>query len=159
MPSKKSASEKPTRVRRAPAGSIPVLAHRSVRLELHAAGGKSPFGRMKGVEVRRNPWTPDDIVTLLKFVCTFQAAKYMYGLIKLWMEYRKAQKIEIRVGEYELKIEGHVSDKALEKKIERFKELIRGATYDDIEVDSPKGARRNIPAKLASKKAPRPGGK
>jgi hypothetical protein len=100
----------------------------------------------------RNPWTPDDIVILLKFVVTYQAGKYLIQLIKLWMDYRKAQKIEIKVGDNELKIEGHVSDKALEKKIEQFRELIKGATYDDIEVVLPKGARRNIPAKLASKK-------
>jgi hypothetical protein len=60
--------------------------------------------------------------------------------------------IEIKVGDNELKIEGPVSDKVLEKRIERFRELIKGATYDDIEVTLPKGARRNIPVKLATKK-------
>lgn len=106
----------------------------------------------------RNPWTPDDIVILLKFVVTYQAGKYLIELIKLWMDYRKAKKIEIKVGDCELKIEGHISNKALEKKIEQFRELVKGATYDDIEVELPKGARRNIPAKLADRKS-KPGGR
>lgn len=114
---------------------------------------KRSLGGIKGA--KRNPWTPDDIVILLKFVITYQAGKYLIELVKLWMEHRKAQKIEIKVGDNELKIEGHVSDKALEKKIERFRKLIKGATYDDIEVTLPKGARRNIPAKLADKKSKR----
>ena len=105
----------------------------------------------KKIKVVRNPWTPDDIIILLKFVVTYQAGRYLIQLIKLWMDYRKAQKIEINVGDKELKIEESVSDKVLEKRIERFRELIKGATYDDIEVSLPKGARRNIPAKLASK--------
>lgn len=103
----------------------------------------------------RNPWTPDDIIILVKFVCTYQAVKYLLELIKLWMEYRKAQRIEIRVGENELKIEGHVNDKVLEKRISQFRELIKGATYDDIKVAIPKGAKRTIPAKLADRKQKR----
>ena len=69
----------------------------------------------------RNPWTPDDIVILFKFVVTYQAGKYLIELIKLWMDYRKAKKIEIKLGDCELKIEGHISNKALEKKIEQFR--------------------------------------
>ncbi len=95
----------------------------------------------------------------LKFAVTYQAGKYLIELIKLWMEHRRAQKIEIKVGDNELKIEGHVSDKVLEKKIERFRELIKGATYDDIEVALPKGARRNIPAKLADRRLSKGGDK
>jgi hypothetical protein len=51
-----------------------------------------------------------------------------------------------------LGIEGHGSDKALEKKIEQFRELIKDVTYDNIKVALPKGTRRNILAKLAAKK-------
>lgn len=145
MPSKKPTSKKRVRVLQAPAGMIPLLANAPERRSRAAAGGK-PIKRL------RNPWMPDDIVILLKFAVTYQAGKYLIELIKLWMDYRKAQKIEIKVGDNELKIEGPVSDKVLEKRIERFRELIKGATYDDIEVTLPKGARRNIPAKLATKK-------
>lgn len=145
MPSKKPTSKKRVRVLQAPAGMIPRLVNAPERRS-RAATGSKPIKRL------RNPWTPDDIVILLKFVVTYQAGKYLIELIKLWMDYRKAQKIEIKVGDNELKIEGPVSDKVLEKRIERFRELIKGATYDDIEVTLPKGARRNIPAKLAVKK-------
>jgi hypothetical protein len=68
------------------------------------------------------------------------------------MEYRNAQRIEIRAGDYELKIEGAVSDKMLEKRITQFRELISGATYDDIKVAIPKGASRKIPSKVAREK-------
>jgi hypothetical protein len=118
----------------------------------------SPGGSKK-IKVERNPWTPDDIIILVKFVCTYQAGKYLLELIKLWMEYRKAQRIEIKVGENELKIEGHVSDKMLEKRVSQFRELIKGATYDDIKVAIPKGANRTIPAKLADRKQKRGTGK
>lgn len=126
----------------APPGLIPSLVNHP---------GKRRLSSSKKIKVVRNPWTPDDIIILLKFVVTYQAGRYLIQLIKLWMDYRKAQKIEINVGDKELKIEESVSDKVLEKRIERFRELIKGATYDDIEVSLPKGARRNIPAKLASK--------
>lgn len=80
----------------------------------------------KQIRVMRNPQTPDDIIILIKFLCTYKAGKYLLGLVKLWMEHHNAQRIEIKVGDAELKIEGHVSEKALEKKITRFRELIAG---------------------------------
>jgi hypothetical protein len=95
----------------------------------------------------KNPWVPPDIVILMKFVCTYGASKAMVELIKAWLEYRKAQKIEVRVGDFELKIEGPVSDKTIEKRINTFKEIIDGATYDDIDVILPKGANRRMPPK------------
>lgn len=147
-PAKKSskalAGRKKVAVLVAPPGFLPSLVNRPVKRRLSGS---------KRIKVVRNPWTLDDIIILLKFVVTYQAGRYLIQLIKLWMDYRKAQKIEVRVGDNELKIEGAVSDKVLEKRIERFRELIKGVTYDDIEVVIPKGARRNIPAKLASKKS------
>ena len=68
---------------------------------------------------------------------SYQASKYLFNLIKLWMEYRKAQRIEIKVGDCELKIEGSVSDRMLEKRISQFRELIRGATYDGHQSSHP----------------------
>jgi hypothetical protein len=158
MPSKKKAPERPSEAPRRRARKVAVLVDPPARWTPAGTGPKRLPGGSGRVKRLRNPWTPDDIVILLKFVVTYQAGKYLIELIKLWMEYRKAKKIEIRVGDYELKIEGHVSDKALEKKIEQFRELVKGATYDDIEVALPKGARRNIPAKLADKK-PKPAGR
>jgi hypothetical protein len=141
-PSKKTAKAPAKRVKVISlTGRMPVL-----------AGQKRSSSIPKGIKVQRNPWVPDDIVILLKFVLTYGAGKYLFELIKLWMHHRNAQKIEIKVGDAELKIEGHISDKALEKKIVCFKELIKGATYEDIEVKLPKGAKRTIPAKLADKK-------
>jgi hypothetical protein len=88
---------------------------------------------------------PTDFVVLIKFVCTYGATKAMVDLIKAWLEYRKAKKVEVRVGDHELKIKGPVSDKALEKRINKFKELIQGAGSDDIQVILPKGANRRMP--------------
>jgi hypothetical protein len=152
MPSKKSTSKKRVRVLQAPAGMIPRLANAPERRKTAGAGSKRSAGGGKPIKRLRNPWTPDDIVILLKFGVTYQAGKYLIELVKLWMDYRKAQKIEIKVGDNELKIERPVSDKVLEKRTERFRELIKEVTYDDIEVTLPKGTRRNIPVKLATKK-------
>jgi len=44
----------------------------------------------------RNPWEPDDIIILIKFLCTYKAGKYLLELVKLWMEHRNAQRIEIK---------------------------------------------------------------
>jgi hypothetical protein len=110
----------------------------------------------KNTRVRRirNPWVPTDIIILIKFLCTYGASKAMVELVKAWMDYRKAKKIEIKVGDNELKIEGPISDRALEKRINRFKELIKHATYDDIEVMLPKGISRKMPPKHSNKKKP-----
>jgi len=108
----------------------------------------------KSTRVRRmrNPWTPTDIIILMKFLCTYGASKAMVELVKAWMDYRKAKKLEVKVGDNELRIEGPISDRALEKRINRFKELITGATYDDIEVKLPEGISRKMPPKQSSKK-------
>lgn len=65
---------------------------------------KIPARGSKRIKRVKNPWTPDDIIVLVKFVCTYQAGKYLLGLIKLWMDYRNAQRIEIKVGDHELKM-------------------------------------------------------
>jgi hypothetical protein len=163
MPARKLTAKTPSKAARrakpavlvAPPGTIPVLVNPPA---VRKSSGKR-HGTIRGIKVMRNPWVPDDIVILLKFVLTYGAGKYLFELIKLWMEYRNAQKIEIRVGDHELKIEGRVSDKTLEKRIAQFRKLIKGATYDDIDVSLPKGANRRIPAKLADKKAKRVKGK
>jgi hypothetical protein len=100
----------------------------------------------------RNPWEPTDIIILIKFLCTYGASKAFVELVKAWMDYRKAKKLEVKVGDNELKIEGTISDRVLEKRINRFRELIEGATYDDIEVTLPKGISRKMPPKQSSKK-------
>jgi hypothetical protein len=159
MPSTKKTPKKPSPTRPKQAGKIAVVINPPMRWTPAGSSRGSFPGGSKSVKPVRNPWTPEDIVIFLKFAVTYQAGKYLIELIKLWMEHRRAQKIEIKVGDNELKIEGHVSDKVLEKKIERFRELIKGATYDDIEVALPKGARRNIPAKLADRRLSKGGDK
>jgi hypothetical protein len=67
------------------------------------------------------------------------------------MEYRKAKRLTVKVGDNELKIEGPVSDRTLEKRINRFKELIEGATYEDIDVVLPRGVNRKITRKKATR--------
>ena len=74
------------------------------------------------------------------------------ALVKAWMDYRKAKEIEIKVGDNELRIKGHVTERVLKKRIETFRDLIRGATSEDIKVTLPKGAKRRIPVKLAAEK-------
>jgi hypothetical protein len=107
---------------------------------------------LENVRRLRNPWVPPDIVTLIKLMCsTYGASKAFVELVKAWMNYRSAKKIEIKVGDSELKIEGAVSDKALENRINKFKDLIRGATYDDIDVVLPKGANRRMPPRRSHK--------
>jgi hypothetical protein len=160
MPAKKLTAKKPSKKSSVKRTKIAVLIDPPVSIaSLANAGRRTRPKSSKKIKVVRNPWIPDDIIILIKFVLTYGAGKYLFELIKIWMEYRKAQKIEIKVGEYELKIEGQISDKAIEKKFAQFRELIKEVTYDDIKVTLPKGANRNIPAKLADRKAKKIGEK
>src|SRR6266576_1874493 len=176
MSARKTASEKPSRIKRPKRTvemgnvfTLPIPPQRSfanspltsskpqVTVVFDAADNDDIEDGTHGKNTRleRNPWLPTDIVVLMKFVCVYPAAKAMKELIKMWMEYRKAQKIEIKVGDNELKIEGSVSDRTLQKRIESFRKLIKGATADDIQVILPKGANRRIPSDKPIKKSGR----
>lgn len=109
-------------------------------------GGNKPIKRV------RNPWIPDDIITLLKFLLVYPAGKGFVEIVKAWMEYRNAKEIEIKVGDNKLQIKGHITEPVLKRRIETFRDLIGETTYEEIEVNLPKGAKRTIPVKLATEK-------
>jgi hypothetical protein len=71
----------------------------------------------------------------------------MVALIKAWLDCRKAKRVQVRAGEYELIVEGAVSERVIESQINKFKTLIEGVNYDDIKVVLPKGADRRLPPK------------
>jgi hypothetical protein len=99
----------------------------------------------------RNPWVPEDVITLVKFVCTYGATKALVELIKAWLDYRKAKKVQVKAGDYELTIEGAVSDRVLESRINKFKALIQGTANQDIKVIVPKGADPRMPPRQKRK--------
>ena len=91
------------------------------------------------------------MITLLKYVCTYGATKAMVELIKAWLDYRKAQKFQVRAGKYELTVEGSLSKRVIESRINKFKDLIKGMGYDEIEVILPKDADRRLPPKRTTR--------
>jgi ribosomal protein L13E len=105
----------------------------------------------KPLPMVRNPWVPSDVIELVEYSVTFGATSSLVGLVKAGLDYRKAKRIHVKVGECELTIERSVSDRVLEKRVNQFKTLIQGAANDDIKVSIPKGADRRMPLKRPRK--------
>jgi len=69
-----------------------------------------------------NPFPPDSINDLIEICATVGwLSTTVYKLLKLWIEDRKARKIIIKKGDFEIEISGGMSAKAIEKHFERFR--------------------------------------
>lgn len=106
-------------------------------------------------EIRRmpNPWPPSDIVSLLTLVCGTSGsfAIVVYKIIKLWIEHKAAQKIRIKKGDVEIEIQGGMSVKTIEKRINEFQKLTDDLDEEKVKIILPPGVKRDIPPDLINK--------
>jgi biopolymer transport protein ExbD len=82
---------------------------------------------------------PHNISDLLKVALpTAGAAKLVIELIRSWVKDREGRKIKIKSGDYELEIEGGVSNKQIEDRLSQFKEHSKDKDIDIEIVESNK---------------------
>ncbi|MGB7923444.1 MAG: hypothetical protein WCF57_09385 [Pyrinomonadaceae bacterium] len=122
----------------------------------HGADNEPDRSSYKGRRLRLmpNPWLPDDVVMLIKFAfSTASAAGAVYKAIKLWTDDRKARRIIIKKGDFQLEIQGGMSQRDIEKGIGQFRKRTKDTADDDeLEVILPKGTEGKASPKRASKK-------
>lgn len=113
------------------------------------------------IRLMPNPFPPDNIESLLEIACsTAGLAGIVYKTIKLWLNYRKAKKIVIKKGEWELEIQSGMSQREIEKSINQFRTLTQDSD-DDFRVKLPAGVDRSIPGDIGQTQmsTPQKGGK
>jgi len=99
-----------------------------------------------------NPW-PSDIVRLIEVACHRAGlATIVYKTIKLWFDARNAKRIRIKNGDVEVEIQGGMSEREIEKRINQFRRLTEKLDEDDIKVILPPRVNRSLPSKQAGKK-------
>lgn len=100
-----------------------------------------------------NPWPPDDIIALVKLVCsTAGLAGVAYKLIKLWFESRNAKRIRIKRGDYELEIQGSMSKTEIERRVTQFRALTKKLDKDEIKVILPPSVDKSLPSERPVRK-------
>ncbi len=112
----------------------------------------NPRQKQPSTPVRiRNPWRPDDIVQLLKFVAlSYPVSKAFVDVVKAWIQSRGAEEITIEAQGRKLPIKGHMSQSRIEKILDDFAKRMDGSAPDDIKVSLPKGVKRSIPRELTT---------
>ncbi len=101
----------------------------------------------------RNPWWPDNIVQLVKFLSvSYPASKAFVAVLKAWMQSRDAKEITIKAHGNELIIKGHMSQSRIKSVLDEFGKRIDGSVHADIKVSLPKGVHRSVPRKLMTKR-------
>lgn len=107
--------------------------------------------------VMPNPWPPDDIVRLLTIACSayggVKLAKLVFETIKLWLDLRKARKVRIKKGEYEIEIHAGMSAREIEKVIDLLVRKTKELEGEEPKIVLPPGIDRSIPTQKPSRKA------
>ncbi len=60
--------------------------------------------------------------------------KMLLEMVKLWVEERKERRIKLKRGDIELEIQGSMSKREIQQKLELFQELTKGAKESDIKI-------------------------
>lgn len=169
MPSKKSASKKPRKAKSLVRGKntydlrtseVAGMKSGSKKRSKRGAaqltrfwGGDIGVGGSRGADRRvrmmPNPWPPDDIVRAITIACSayggMKLASLVFETIKLWLDVRKARKVRIKKGDFEIEIQAGMTAKEIEKTIDLLIKKTRELEDEKPEIILPPGVDRSIP--------------
>lgn len=168
MPSKKSASKKSRKADTSERSKIPFPfplpegVKKKSRSKKASKGGGLKLVRVWGgvsqgssravnrkIRVMPNPWPPDDIVRAITVACSayggMKLASLVFETIKLWLDVRKARKVRIKKGDFEIEIQAGMTAKEIEKTIDLLVRKTRELEDEKPEIILPPGVDRSLP--------------
>jgi hypothetical protein len=87
----------------------------------------------EGISQTKPQILKDKITEIVKIVLSAGGAiKIIVELIKSWVEDRKGRKIRLKKGDFELEIQGGMSQKEIEKRVKQFSKILKDD--DDINI-------------------------
>src|SRR2546423_91624 len=63
--------------------------------------------------------------------------KMLLEMVKLWVEERKERRIKLKRGDIEIEVQGSMSKREIQQKLELFRELAKGVKENDIKIIVP----------------------
>ncbi len=101
------------------------------------------------LRVMPNPWPPDDIVRAITVACSayggMKLASLVFETIKLWLDVRKARRVRIKKGDFEIEIQAGMTAKEIEKTIDLLVRKTRELEDEKPEIILPPNVDRSIP--------------
>ena len=79
----------------------------------------------------------ETIATSVTILSAAGGLSMVFEMVKLWMGARKDQRIRLKKGDFELELQGSMSDKEIKKKIELFLELASDTKSDKVKIIRP----------------------
>jgi hypothetical protein len=96
-----------------------------------------------------NPWPPEDIIRAITVACSvyggMKLASLVFETIKLWLDLRKARKVRIKKGNFEIEIQAGMTAKEIEKTIDLLLRKTRELEDEKPEIILPRDVDRRIP--------------
>jgi len=175
VPAKKSTSKKPQKAKAAVRGKnifplpLPEGSGKKSRSTKASKRGGAQLTRFWGADlsmggsgganrkVRRmpNPWPPDDIIRAITVACSayggMKLASLVFETIKLWLDVRKARKVRIKKGDFEIEIQAGMTAKEIEKTIDLLLRKTREFEAEKPEIILPRDVDRSIPKQPPTK--------
>jgi hypothetical protein len=116
-----------------------------------ASGGAN--GRIRSMP---NPWPPEDIIRAITIACSayggMKLAQLVFETIKLWLDIRKARKVKIKKGDFEIEIQAGMTVKEIEKTIDLLLRKTRELEDEKPEIILPRDVDRSIPKTATHKR-------
>jgi hypothetical protein len=77
------------------------------------------------------------IAAVTAILSTAGGMKMLLEMVKLWVESRKERRIKLKTGDIELELQGSMSQKEIQSKIQLFRELTKDAKESDVKIIVP----------------------
>jgi hypothetical protein len=112
-------------------------------------------GANRRVRMMPNPWPPNDIIRAITVACSayggMKLASLVFETIKLWLDVRKARKVRIKKGDFEIEIQAGMTAKEIEKTIDLLLRKTRELEEEKPEIILPRDVDRSIPKQPPAK--------
>jgi hypothetical protein len=113
-------------------------------------------GANRRIRMMPNPWPPEDIIRAITIACSayggMKLTSLVFETIKLWLDVRKARKVRIKKGDFEIEIQAGMTAKEIEKTIDLLLRKTRELEDEEPEIILPRDVDKSIPKTTTHRK-------